>query len=164
LHPDINESERTFAVREGAIRMGLAAVKNVGTHAITDILKERRKKPYRDLFDFCRRVNLRTCNRRVIESLIQCGAMDSLPGHRAQLLAMLDEAMERGGELQRRQSEDQLQLFDEVEDDPSPRFSYDGVKPFLRREVLEMERELLGLYLSGHPLDEFRDTVASRTS
>src|SRR5690606_34609273 len=53
LHPDINESERTFAVREGAIRMGLAAVKNVGSHAITDILKERRKKPYRDLFDFC---------------------------------------------------------------------------------------------------------------
>ncbi|WP_108022089.1 DNA polymerase III subunit alpha [Melghirimyces profundicolus] len=164
FHPDVNESERQFAVREGGIRMGLAAVKNVGTHAITSILEQRKEGPYRDLFDFCRRVDLRTCNRRVIESLIQCGAMDSLPGHRARLLAMLDEAMEQGGDYQRRRSENQLKLFDEVGKRSSTRFSYDGVKPFNRRETLEMERELLGLYLSGHPLDEFRDTIATRVS
>ncbi|MFC4075780.1 DNA polymerase III subunit alpha [Salinithrix halophila] len=164
LHPDVNESERAFAVKGNAIRVGLAAIKNVGTHAITSILKERRQKPFHDLFDFCQRVDLRTCNRRVIESLIQCGAMDSLPEHRAQALAMLDEAMERGGDYQRRQSEDQLKLFEDGPEMHQTRFSYDGVKPFRERERLEMERELLGLYLSGHPLDGFRETIARVTS
>ncbi|OYD08419.1 DNA polymerase III subunit alpha [Paludifilum halophilum] len=165
LPPDVNRSERSFSVKDGAIRMGLAAVKNVGTHAITAIIEKRRRKPFGDLFDFCMRVDLKTCNRRVIESLIQCGAMDSLPGHRAGNLAKLDEAMEKGEDYQRRRSEDQLQLFDEAANTSSEtRFSYDGVKPFSSREQLELERELLGLYLSGHPLDAFRETIRIHTS
>lgn len=163
LPPDINESERNFSVGNGVIRMGLAAVKNVGTHAITSILEERQKRPYRDLIDFCRRVNLRTCNRRVIESLIQCGAMDTLPGHRALRLAMLDEALEQGGVYQQQQSEDQLKLFDPPEKQPT-RFSYEGVKPYHPQEILGLERELLGLYLTGHPLDDFRKTIDAHTS
>lgn len=164
LPPDIHESEHGFSVVGGGIRMGMAAVKNVGSHAIESILQERRKGRFRDLFDFCRRVNLRTCNRRVIESLIQCGAMDHLPGHRARLLAMLVEAMEQGGEYQKQQSDDQLQLFHDPQISSRTRFTYDGVKPFTPREELEMERELLGLYLSGHPLDPFRRVISSRTT
>jgi DNA polymerase-3 subunit alpha len=156
--PDINTSERAFSVVDGKIRVGLAAIKNVGTHAIASIIQERKKRPFRDLFDFCRRVDLRICNRRVIESLIQCGAMDSLPNHRAKQLAMLDEALEAGGGFQRRQSADQLRLFEE-EPDTGMDFDYDRVKPFLPREKLEMERELIGLYLSGHPLDEWKEAV-----
>lgn len=144
--------------------MGMATIKNVGSHAIESILQERRQGPFRDLFDFCRRVDLRTCNRRVIESLIQCGAMDDLPGHRARLLAMLDEAMEQGGKYRKQQSENQLQLFDEPPEGSRARFTYDGVKPFTSREELEMERELLGLYLSGHPLDPFRQIITSRAT
>ncbi|MDR6226644.1 DNA polymerase III subunit alpha [Desmospora profundinema] len=157
--PDINTSERVFSVKDGKIRVGLAAVKNVGTHAISSILEERAKKgAFRDLFDFCRRVDLRVCNRRVIESLIQCGAMDGLPDDRAKQLAMLDEALETGGAFQRQQSTDQLRLFEE-EPQGETRFSYERVKPFLPKEQLEMERELLGLYLSGHPLDEWQEAV-----
>lgn len=157
--PDINSSERSFSVLDGKIRVGLAAIKNVGTHAITSILEERRKQgPFRDLFDLCRRVDLRVCNRRVIESLIQCGAMDGFAEHRAKQLAMLDEAIEAGGGFQRRQSADQLRLFEEPTE-VGRRFHYDGIKPFQAQEKLEMERELLGLYLSGHPLDEYREAV-----
>ncbi|WP_107727557.1 DNA polymerase III subunit alpha [Desmospora activa] len=158
--PDINSSERSFSVQDGKIRVGLAAVKNVGTHAISSIVEERRKQgPFRDLFDFCRRVDLRVCNRRVIESLIQCGAMDGLKEHRAKQLAMLDEAIEAGGGFQRRQSTDQLRLFADETEQVGTRFNYDRVKPFQVREKLEMERELLGLYLSGHPLDEYSEAV-----
>lgn len=156
--PDINASERDFSAKDGKIRVGLAAIKNVGTHAITSILKERKKGAFRDLFDFCRRVDLRVCNRRVIESLIQCGAMDGFPDHRAKQLAMLDEAIEYGIGIQRQQSTDQLTLFEE-EPQRGIRFHYDRVKPFLPKEQLEMERELLGLYLSGHPLDEWQEAV-----
>ncbi|QKG83938.1 DNA polymerase III subunit alpha [Kroppenstedtia pulmonis] len=163
LLPDIHESEAAFSVKNKGIRMGLTAVKNVGTHAIESIIQERKQQPFRDLFDFCRRVDLRTCNRRVIESLIQCGAMDSLPGHRAENLAKLDEAMEQGGDFRRRQSRDQLQLFEEDSVDSGyTRFSYQGIQPFSRQELLNLERDLLGLYLSGHPLDSDWEKIQSR--
>ncbi|SDW97135.1 DNA polymerase-3 subunit alpha [Marininema mesophilum] len=162
-HPDVNESDRAFSVKGEGIRMGLGAVKNVGTHAITSILKERRNREFRDLFDFCDRVDLRNCNRRVIESLIQCGAMDNLLEHRAKGLAMLDEAMEHGGEHQRRASENQLQLFDEPATSATGKFDYSHVKPFNQHEQLEMERDLLGLYLSGHPLEAFGETITHTT-
>ncbi|GGE17316.1 DNA-directed DNA polymerase [Marinithermofilum abyssi] len=162
LLPDVQESERAFSVKDGAIRMGLAAIKNVGTHAIESIIGQRKKGPFADLFDFCRRVDLRTCNRRVIESIIQCGAMDSLPGHRALKLAMLDEAMEQGAAFQKRQKENQLRLFEEQQENSAPRYKYQ-VQPFTEKEQLELERELLGLYVSGHPLDAYRNIISRLT-
>lgn len=165
LPPDVNRSGRLFRVEGNAIRFGLEAVKNVGTHAIEAILRERKRRPFRDLFDFCARVDLRHVNRRVLESLIQCGATESLGGHRALQLAMLDEAMERGAAFQQLRSEDQLDLFeDEMLVPSSPRFDYSNTVPFTRREILEMERELLGLYLSGHPLDSFREQISRLTT
>ena len=115
MPPDINRSDSHFTVEEDAIRFGLAGIKNVGTHAIEEIQAQRKAYPFRDLFDFCSRVDARLCNRRVLESLIQAGAMDSLGDHRALLLAMLDEALEKGAAEQRRRFDSQLSLFNEKE-------------------------------------------------
>lgn len=163
MPPDINRSDSHFTVEEDAIRFGLAGIKNVGTHAIEEIQAQRKAYPFRDLFDFCSRVDARLCNRRVLESLIQAGAMDSLGDHRALLLAMLDEALEKGAAEQRRRFDSQLSLFNEKET-LGPQFSYQGVTPFSTRELLAMERELLGLYLSGHPLHPFRSVIQAKAT
>lgn len=181
LPPDVNESNVLFTPQVGArsaeavlssdakdghtgsgqeapalgvIRFGLAAIKNVGTQAIESILRERKERPFDSLLDFCRRVDLRTCNKRVIESLIQGGAFDSLPGHRAQLLAMLDETVDAALKWRKERDDLQIQLFDFVES-PNWDIEYPDVPKFTAAQQLDLERELLGLYLSGHPLDDF---------
>ncbi|MDK8182296.1 DNA polymerase III subunit alpha [Paenibacillus sp. UMB4589-SE434] len=154
LPPDINESNVTFTPVHDAIRFGLAAIKNVGTTAIESMIRERAEQPYQDLHDFCKRVDLRVCNRRVIESLIQAGAMDSLPGHRAQLLAMLDETLEAAVKWRKEREDLQIQLFNFVEVN-NRSIEYPSVQPFTMTQQLELERELLGMYLSGHPLDDY---------
>lgn len=137
-----------------AIRFGLAAVKNVGTQAIESILKERAVRSFDSLSDLCRRVDPRTCNKRVLESLLLCGALDSLPGHRAQLLAALDESVEAAASWRKEKEELQLELFD-LGDAPNWEVDLPEVTPFTSAQTLEHERELIGLYLSGHPLDAF---------
>lgn len=143
----------------GNIRFGLAAIKNVGTQAMESILRERKERPFDSLLDFCRRVDLRTCNKRVIESLIQGGAFDSLPGHRAQLLAMLDETVEAATKWRKDREDLQIQLFDLVES-PNWEIDYPEIPKFTVTQQLDMERELLGLYLSGHPLDDYDELLA----
>lgn len=167
LPPDVNESGVLFtpvAVRggivdgaaegAGAIRFGLAAVKNVGTQAIEAILKERKERKFDSLGDLCRRVDPRVCNKRVIESLLLAGALGSLPGHRAQQLAALDEAVEAAAKWRKEREELQIELFDFGE---SPNWDVElpEVSPFGAAQTLELEREMMGLYLSGHPLDEY---------
>jgi len=165
LPPDVNESGVAFtpvpapvpaaegdASESGRIRFGLAAIRNVGTQAIESILAERKEQPFTDLLDFCRRVDLRVCNKRVIESLIQGGAMDSLPGHRAQLLAMLDGAVEAAVKWRKEREDLQLHLFGFTEE-VNWALDYPEIPPFTGHRQMELERELLGLYLSGHPLD-----------
>lgn len=159
LPPDVNESGFLFTPApsaEGgqAIRFGLAAIKNVGTHAIESIMAERQSGPYASLIDFCRRVDLRVCNKRVMESLIQGGAFDSLPGHRAQQLAMLEEALEAA--VKWRKDRDDLQLVLEgFVEEANWEVEYPDISPFTLTQQLELERELLGLYISGSPLDDF---------
>ncbi|MGO4529320.1 DNA polymerase III subunit alpha [Paenibacillus sp. 2TAF8] len=155
-----NDSEAVTLWSSGAIRFGLAAVKNVGTQAMESIMAVRQEKPFDSLLDFCRRVDLRVCNKRVIESLIQAGAFDSLPGHRAQLLAMLDETVEAALKWRKEREDLQIQLFDFVET-PNWEIEYPEIPPFSASQQLELERELLGLYLSGHPLDDYEDVLAS---
>ncbi|WII36193.1 DNA polymerase III subunit alpha [Paenibacillus thiaminolyticus] len=154
LPPDVNESFVPFTPVAGGIRFGLGAIKNVGTLAIDSIIRERQERPYADLLDFCQRVDLRVCNRRVIESLIQGGAFDSLPGHRAQLLAMIDETLEAAAKWRKDREDLQIQFLDLVEVN-NWRIDYPDVQPLTMSQQLELERELLGLYLSGHPLDEY---------
>lgn len=159
LPPDVNESGAVFSpvVREDgtpAIRFGLAAIKNVGTQAIEHLMRERAERPFESLTDLCRRVDPRVCNKRVIESLLLAGALDSLPGHRAQLLAVLDETLEAAAKWRKEREELQIELFG-FEETPNWDVELPDVPPFTAAQTLELERELMGLYLSGHPLDEY---------
>jgi len=153
LPPDIGVSEESFTPTENAIRFGLGAVKNVGTHAIEAIKAARAERPFESLLDLCRRVDLRVVNKRVLESLILSGACDGLPGHRAQLLAALDETIETVAKWRKEREELQIELFG-IEEVNNWDVELPEVKPYTRGQQLEFERELLGIYLSGHPLDE----------
>ncbi|RNB89563.1 DNA polymerase III subunit alpha [Brevibacillus fluminis] len=171
LPPDVNRSEAGFIPEEGGIRFGLAAIKNVGYGAIDQITTEREGEHFRDLFDFCTRVDGRLVNRRVVESLILAGALESLPGHRAQQLVLLDEAMGKAVSKRQERSGSQLNLFASLEEE-EPRAQdavgktmtdangYPEVPPFNRMQQLKEERELLGLYLSGHPLDQYAHVMS----
>jgi DNA polymerase-3 subunit alpha len=159
LPPDVNESEIEFAAKIvdscATIRFGLGAIKNVGVNATEMIMKIRADKPFEDLKDFVRRIDHRQCNKRVIESLIQGGAFDSLPGHRAQLVSVLDETMEAAAKWKKEREDFQLHLFGFTEQ-VNVQEHLPEVKPYDATTLLELERELLGLYLSGHPLDAYR--------
>lgn len=159
LPPDVNESSISFTPAAKAVRFGLAAIKNVGTQAIEALQKERGERPFGSLLDLCQRVDLRVVNKRVLESLIQAGACDSLPGHRAQLLAALEETVETAVKWRKEREELQIEMFgfDEVQnwDVELP-----DVRPYTTGQKLDLERELLGLYLSGHPLDDAEQQLA----
>lgn len=156
LPPDINHSLLDFSVEKEGIRFGLIVIKNVGNQAIHAILDARAKGgPFKDYYDFIKRVDSRVVNRRVIESLVQAGALDPLPGHRTQKLAILDEYIEWAHGKKREQDLQQLGLFDEHLDLlPPPELP--EVEEYSREERLALEHELIGLYISGHPLDEYR--------
>ncbi|RUS44545.1 DNA polymerase III subunit alpha [Cohnella sp. AR92] len=161
LSPDVNESGVLFTPVPGespSIRYGLAAVKNVGTQAIESILEARSSGRFESLTDLCRRVDPRVCNKRVLESLLLSGALGSLPGHRAQQLAALDETVEAAAAWRKEKAELQLELdleLQELGDSPNWNVDLPDIPPFTQSQTLELERELLGLYLSGHPLDEY---------
>ncbi|WNR43355.1 DNA polymerase III subunit alpha [Paenibacillus roseipurpureus] len=161
LPPDVNGSRTVFTPdpSAGAIRFGLAAIKNVGTQAIDAILSERKKGPFESLLDFCRRVDLRVCNKRVVESLIQGGAFDSLGGHRAQLLAILDETIASATKWRKERDDLQLHLFGFVEE-PNWEVEVPNIPPMPQSKQLELEKELLGMYISGHPLDTYVEALA----
>jgi len=160
LPPDINESETHFTVvSENRIRFGLAAVKNVGLGAIDSIIKARREKPFISLRDFASRVDLRLCNRKALESLIKCGAFDSIGGHRAQYLAALDDVLAQGQSVQRERENGQISMFSLMDSSVQEEMLTDNlveIEPFSDKERLSLEKEMLGLYISGHPLEPFR--------
>jgi DNA polymerase-3 subunit alpha len=166
LPPDIQKSQLTFTMEGRAIRFGLLAVKNVGAAAIRNIIEAREDGPFKDLLDLCRRVDLRICNRRVLESLIECGAMDSFPGHRAQNLSVLDDVMEQALLEKQLADKDQLSFAFSGSNGEDIQFhlSQSRVTPYSREEKLEKEKELLGLYLSGHPLDVYQEEIRKTTT
>ena len=162
--PDVNVSRADFTVAGEAIHFGLAAIKNVGATAIESIVRTREADGrFAVLDDFCARVDLRLVNRRVVECLIKAGAFDSLQSTRAGLLAALDQAMDSGQRQQRDREEGQVSLFDVP--------GGGGAKPAAAppaaarvpewppEEMLAYEREVLGFYLSGHPLEQYRDVA-----
>lgn len=154
LPPHINLSKMSFSVEAGKIRFGLIAIKNVGLQAIRNILEVREKGgPFSDLYDLIRRTDPKTVNRRVLESLIQSGALDPLPGHRAQMLNVLDELIEFAHGEKREGANKELDLFSEEGSLPPPPLP--EIEPFSKEEILELEREYLGLTLTAHPLDEY---------
>src|SRR5256885_6699268 len=170
LPPDVNESGFKFpVVGDTGIRFGLGGIKNVGEGAIQSILAGREAEgPYRSLVDLCDRVDLRLCNKRVFESLIDAGACDSLGGHRAQLIAAVDHAF---GEAQVRQAErlaGQGALFAELPaSHPRHEAPLPAVDAWTEHERLQREKAVLGFFISGHPLAKYRTEVelfGSRTT
>ena len=160
--PDINKSLHDFNVADGKIIFGLAGVKNVGDGAIESILKAREKKSYLSIFDFCERVDLRQVNKRVLESLIKAGAFDGLSGHRAQVLAVADTAMEQAATLQKDINTGQGNMFETFESDlniVNLKDKLPKVPEWEHMVKLNQEKEVLGFYLSGHPLEEHRELV-----
>nr|WP_202080765.1 DNA polymerase III subunit alpha [Caldalkalibacillus salinus] len=156
LPPSVQHSQAGFTVEHDQIRIGLSVIKNVGYAAIKEILAERSKRPFQNMLDFCQRVNLKICNRRVIESLIMSGACDDLGMHRAQALANLDDILDMAEQAQGLRDSDQLFFFaDEIPDD----YPWIDVPPYAPIEQLKAEKEVLGFYLSGHPLDPYRDQL-----
>jgi DNA polymerase-3 subunit alpha len=163
LPPDVNESEADFSVTERSIRFGLGAIKNVGSGAVDTIVQIRNTTgKFSSLYDFCSKADLRIVNKKMIESLIQAGAFDSTPGHRAQLLECVERAMTFGQNNQDEVRRHQSNLF-EIE--KSSRHGVIGtppfpeVEPWSEMEKLRREKALLGFYVSGHPLNRFKDVV-----
>jgi DNA polymerase-3 subunit alpha len=160
LAPDINESLSDFTPVGEKIRFGLAAVKNVGEKAVEVILKTRADDgPFESLFDFCRRVDMQAVNRRVIESLIKCGAFDSTQASRARMLGALDDAMKIGQAHQRDQASNQIDIFAMLgtpsKGGKKPGDAYPQVVEWSSQESLAFEKEALGFYITGHPLDKY---------
>ncbi|HWO41780.1 MAG TPA: DNA polymerase III subunit alpha [Candidatus Eisenbacteria bacterium] len=163
LAPDINESRADFTPVGEKIRFGLAAVKNVGEKAVEVILDSRgREGPFLSLFDFCRRVDLTAVNRRVIESLIKCGAFDSTGVSRARMIAALDEAMRLGQAFQRESQSNQIDIFGLLGANPGVRKAdafYPPVEEWSAQQALAFEKEALGFYITGHPLDKYERVI-----
>ncbi len=155
LPPDINLSDRDFTVEDGQVRYGLAGVKNVGLGAIQEILEVRRERPFTGLMDLLSRVNLTKVNRRVLEALIQAGALDSFQPNRARLLAALDAALERAQSLKRQAASRQMTIFGGPQEMAGDDWLPDAPE-WSDAEKLTREKEALGVYLSGHPLDSCR--------
>ena len=170
LPPDVNASDVAFKVGPDGVRFGLTAVKNVGAGAIASMLESReRTGRIGSLFTLCEDIDLRLVNKRVLESLIKAGAFDSSLGHgsrrpatlRAQLIAVVDRALEHGGRLQRDRERGQTQLFDAMgpAGGPDDYVALPDVVAWSDAEQLAHEKAALGLYLSGHPIDEYRDQL-----
>jgi DNA polymerase-3 subunit alpha len=160
LAPDINESLADFTPVGDKIRFGLAAVKNVGEKAVEVILQNRTKDGlFESPFDFCRRVDMAAVNRRVIESLIKCGAFDSTQVSRARMIGALDDAMKAGQAHQRDQASNQIDIFAmlgaPMKGGKKAGDVYPMVDEWTTQEALAFEKEALGFYISGHPLDKY---------
>lgn len=166
LPPDINESGKEFAARGSQIRFGLVAVKNAGEGAIDSILEVRKDGGFTSLFDFCERVDLRKVNKRVIESLIKCGAFDSTGANRCQMMAVLEDAIEYGQMVQKKQADPQMSLFD-MGGDGSQKInvpSLPDIREWDEKELLAAEKESLGFYITGHPLSRYEEVLEKFTN
>ena len=162
LPPDINASSATFSVDGKAIRFGLAAVRNVGEAAINELETVRKKGgAFKSLLDFCSRVDLRIVNKRVVESLIKCGAFDSLKNYRSQLLAVLDSVINLALRAQKDMSHGQIGLFEDDAADAALEVALPDIKEEIPAQLLAWEREITGFYITGHPLDKYQ-TVLDR--
>jgi len=161
LPPDVNHSRTGFTIEQRKIRFGLTAIKGVGAGAVEAIVAAREADgPFADLFDFCARVESSLCNRLALEALLKSGAMDSLPGNRAQKLAVLDSAIDMGQSAARDKAVGQVSLFGDIAETAS--FSVPqlpSLPEFPSRQLLEMEREFLGLYISDHPINSYLETI-----
>jgi len=169
LPPDVNESDHGFVVAGTRIRFGLNAVKNVGHAAVEAVVEAREKDgPFTSIWNFCERVDSRQVNKRAVESLIKCGALDSTGASRKGMLEVFPTAVASGQKAQEDSRSGQGSIFDLDDGGGSEGVPGQSTEPpipideFEQRELLALEKDTLGTYLSAHPLDEFRDALRSR--
>ncbi len=163
LPPDVNKSDAHFTVSNECIRFGLAAIKGVGDAAIESIIEARQAEgPFESLYEFSERVNGSKVNKKVLEALIKCGAFDSTGAKRSQMMAVLEDVVEHGSRIQKEKADCQLDLFADSGMGTSLPVSIPKLPDMEEWEdthLLELEKEALGFYITGHPMDKYRDII-----
>jgi DNA polymerase-3 subunit alpha len=171
MSPDINESYAKFTVKDKkTILFGLAAIKNAGINVIESIVNSREKKgKFTSLYDFCNKIDLSMINKRVIESLVKAGALDSFKAYRSQMLAVYEKMLDGLGNEKRRNIDGQVSLFGDLGSSNlggaslESEIKYPAIKEFEKRHLLTMEKEITGLYITGHPVEEFEEALKLHT-
>lgn len=158
LPPDINKSGTYFKVEDGNLRYGLSALKNVGINVINSIIEERNKNgPFKDFLDFMKRVDASAHNKKCLEGLIISGAFDSFKVNRSQLMAVYELVVDRIARDRKNQTTGQFSLFETIEGDEFDKIDYPDIKEYNKETMLKFEKEIIGAYISGHPLDDYMD-------
>ena len=164
LPPNINESFSRFTVKGDKIRFGLAAIKNVGANVVDSIVKAREEKgKFESLVDFINKMDTSAINKRAVECLIKAGALDDFKVFRSKMLAVHEKIIDNISSDKRRNIDGQISLFasDELK---NPEVSYPNIKEFNKRNLLAMEKEMTGLYITGHPLDDYAKSLKMQTT
>ena len=172
LKPDINRSYTRFTVDGEKIRFGLGSIKNVGTSAVDAIVREREEHgPFVSFADFCERIQNEAVNKKCIESLIKAGAFDEFEQTRSTLMASFEGIVDSITDLSKKNFKGQVSMFDlgggdqeKEEDLEKMKYTYTTLKEYSEKELLSMEKEMLGLYISGHPLEELRTEIDKQTN
>lgn len=167
LPPDINESYTKFTVKGDTIRFGMGAIKNVGVNVVENIAKSRDEKGrFKSLMDFCNKIDLSIVNKRAVESLIKAGTFDSLKVYRSQLLSVFEKIMDGVYSQRKKNIDGQISLFGAIQEESESNLEikYPNIKEFNKKYMLAMEKEMTGLYMSGHPLDDYEKTLKEQTS
>ncbi len=167
LPPDINKSEGVFSVEDGKIRYGLTAVKGIGKPVMAAITAEREKNgPYKSLRDFCERLSTKEVNKRTIENFIKSGSFDNLGANRRQLLIIYSQVLDQVQQNRKSSVSGQLSLFDFMSDEDRASFeiTLPNVKEYSKEEKLSFEKEVLGIYISGHPLEDHIEVWKKNTT
>lgn len=165
LKPDINKSFTKFTVQDGKIRFGLGSVKNVGVSAIETVIKEREENgEFKSFTDFCERIQSGTVNKKCIECLIKAGCFDEMNQTRATLLASFEKILDTINNQGRNSIANQVTMFDLVEPEETVKYQYTVLKELEEKEILSQEKEMLGIYISGHPLEKIKEAIAKQTN
>lgn len=165
LPPDINESYSKFTVNGDKIRFGLSAVRNVGSNVVEGIVKARKNRgKFESLVDFINKMEPSSLNKRAVECLIKAGAMDGFKVFRSKMLAVHEKLIENISSDKRRNIDGQISLFGATEELKNPEVRYPEIKEFDKRNLLAMEKEMTGLYITGHPLDDYVKSLKVQTT
>ncbi len=165
IPPDINRSFSKFTVEDDKIIFGLAAIRNVGVNVVEGIVKAREEKgQFTSIMDFIGKLDFAAINKRAVESLIKAGAFNSFGVFRSKLLAVYEKLMDGVAGDKKRNIDGQISLFSMEEDMDIPEVNYPNIKEFNKKNLLSMEKEMTGMYLSGHPLDEYEKSLKMQTT
>lgn len=165
LKPEINKSFTKFTVQDNKIRFGLGSIKNVGISAIETVISEREKNgEYKSFTDFCERIQSGTVNRKCIECLIKAGCFDEMNQTRATLLASYERILDTINNQGRNSMANQVTMFDLVQPEETVKYQYTVLKELDERELLAQEKEMIGIYISGHPLEKIKEAIQRQTN